>query len=80
MSSTMSQFVVLVDDGKAQFSLGYLRESEAWAEFWKQVSQQADDGEEMTGFDKSRALASRTGLDACTTGHRWYVHLVKEQQ
>lgn len=76
MTRTVSKFVVLVDDGKVQYSLGYLRESEAWAEFWKQVSQQSDDGVALTGFDEGRVLVSRTGLDACN--HRWYVHLMKE--
>ena len=79
--STVSRFVVLVDEPKhPQFSLGFIRESEAWAEFWKQVAQQADDGQEMQGFGPGRVLASRTGLtpDGPDGVRRWYVHLMKE--
>jgi len=76
MSRTMSQFVVLTDDGGAQASKGYLRESEAWAEFWAEVARQPDDGVALTGFDTKRVLASRTGLDSA--GVRWYAHLMVE--
>ena len=80
MSSTVSKFVILIDTGESQFSLGYIRESEAWAEFWKQVSQMTDDGVELTGLVPN-SLASRTGLNQPErpSGYRrWYVHLVKE--
>lgn len=78
MSTTMSQFVVLADDGKVQTSKGFLRESQAWEEFWSEVAANPDDGDALGGFDAQRVLASRTGLDGC--GHRWYVHLMKEQK
>lgn len=78
MPSTISKFLVLEDDGGAQASVGYLRESDAWTRFWARVSRQPDDGEALTGFDATRVLASRTGLNA--DGHRWYVHLMKESE
>jgi hypothetical protein len=78
--SPVSKFVVLVDSQGSQFSLDFIRESEAWAEFWKQVAQQADDGQEMSGFDPGRVLASRTGLtpEGPDGVRRWYIHLMKE--
>lgn len=76
MSSTVSKYLVLEDDGGQQASVGYLRESDAWTRFWARVSRQPDDGEALTGFDEKRVLASRTGLNS--DGRRWYVHLMRE--
>jgi hypothetical protein len=74
-------FHIKIDTGESQFSLDYTREGEAWAEFWKQVSQMDDDGLAMRGFDPQFVLASRTGVNQprdASGAHRWYVHLVKE--
>lgn len=93
MSTTLptdAPFTLLVDTGgrpytlrgDAQFAVPFQRESRAWAAFWDHVSAMADDGEEMSGFDTSRVLASRTGLNpksgAPWSGSRWYVHLMRK--
>ncbi len=90
MSGTVSKYVVLVDtggrpytvDGASQFSLGFVRESEAWAEFWKQVSQQPDDGLPLRGYDPEWVLAARTGLnqpESPSRYRRWTISIIKEE-